>query len=94
MAGAGPRRVAGLRAVAGVRRGVVREDTVEVPVQINGKVRGKIIVPADADKATSEAAARADDADRRIAGRQEVVKAIVVPGRLVNFVTIVRSVTK
>ncbi len=44
-----------------------KEDTVEIPVQINGKVRSKITVPADADAATLEAAARADHADRRIA---------------------------
>jgi len=62
------------------------EDTIEVPVQINGKVRGKVVVPADADKATIEAAARAD---ARIAaqldGRTER-KVVVVPGRMISFV--------
>ena len=51
--------VAGLRAVAGVRsESLAKEDTIEIPVQINGKVRAKIIVPADADAAPLEAAAR------------------------------------
>ena len=62
------------------------EDTIEVPVQINDKVRGKVVVPADADKATIEAAARAD---ARIAaqldGRTER-KVVVVPGRMISFV--------
>ena len=55
-------------------------------MQINGKLRGKIRVPADADKSAMEAAAREDT---RIAGLltgKQVVKTIAVPGRLVNFV--------
>ena len=47
------------------------EDTIEVPVQINGKLRGRIQVPADADRAALEQAARADPQDRRAAGRQD-----------------------
>ena len=39
----------------------IREDTIEVPVQINGKLRGRIEVPAGADKAAMEAAARGDE---------------------------------
>ena len=64
----------------------IKEDTVEVPVQINGKVRGRVVVPAGADQATLEAAARSDE---KVAAQLEgktVVKAIVVPGRMVNFV--------
>ena len=38
----------------------IREDTIEVPVQINGKLRGRIQVPAEADKAALESAARSD----------------------------------
>ncbi|MEX2254817.1 MAG: class I tRNA ligase family protein, partial [Acidimicrobiia bacterium] len=62
------------------------DDEVEIPVQINGKVRARIRVPADADAAALEAAARADG---KIAEALEVAtirKVIVVPGRLVNFV--------
>ncbi|HRF02004.1 MAG TPA: leucine--tRNA ligase [Pirellulaceae bacterium] len=59
---------------------------IEIPVQILGKVRGKVTVPADADGAAVEAAARADE---RIASQLEgkqVLKVILVPGRLINFV--------
>src|SRR4030095_13561073 len=44
------------------------EDTVQVAVQVNGKVRSQVTVPADADAAALEAAARADD---KIAGYLE-----------------------
>ncbi len=40
---------------------LAKEDTIEMPVQINGKVRSKIVVPTDADAAKLEAAARADE---------------------------------
>ena len=66
---------------------LAREDTVEVAVQINGKVRSKIVVPADTDKATLETAARADAQIAELLAGKTVVKTIVVPGRLVNFVT-------
>jgi leucyl-tRNA synthetase len=62
------------------------DDTVEVAVQVNGKVRAQVSVPADADAAALEAAARADE---RIAGYLDgatVRRVIAVPGRLVNFV--------
>ena len=65
---------------------LLREDTVEVPVQINGKLRGRIQVAAELDAAALEAAARGRRADCRAAGRQDDVKVIVVPGRMVNFV--------
>jgi leucyl-tRNA synthetase len=62
------------------------ESTIELPVQVNGKVRGKIVVPADADNETILAAARANSKiAEHTAGKQEV-KAVVVPGRLVNIV--------
>jgi leucyl-tRNA synthetase len=62
------------------------EDTVEVAVQVNGKVRAQVSVPADADAAALEAAARADE---KVAGHLEgrtVRRVVAVPGRLVNFV--------
>lgn len=62
------------------------QSSIELPVQINGKVRGKISVPPDADQSTVIRTAMADD---RIAGLVDgkiVVKTIVVPGRLVNLV--------
>ena len=62
------------------------DDTVEVAVQVNGKVRAQVSVPADADAAALEAAARADE---KVAGYLDgatVRRVIAVPGRLVNFV--------
>ena len=61
-------------------------DTVEIAVQIKGKVRARIDVPADASKEDLEAAARAAVADQ-IAGKT-VKKVVVVPRRLVNIVAI------
>ena len=66
--------------------GAIKEETVEVPVQINGKLRGKIRVAADANKPALEAAARADAKIAELLAGKTVVKSIVVPGRMVNFV--------
>ncbi|NBW96251.1 MAG: leucine--tRNA ligase [Planctomycetia bacterium] len=64
----------------------LKDDTVEIPVQIQGKLRGRIVVPAGADAATIEAAAAADPRiAEQLAGRQ-ITKVVAVPGRLVNFV--------
>jgi leucyl-tRNA synthetase len=65
---------------------LAKEDTIEVPVQINGKVRSKVSVPADAEQAGLEAAARADEKIAELLKGKQVVKVIVVPGRLVSFV--------
>lgn len=62
------------------------DDTVELPVQVNGKVRGKITVAADADKAALEAAALADEKVLAFLDGATPKKVIVVPGRLVNLV--------
>lgn len=64
----------------------IRESTVEIPVQILGKVRGRVTVPADADEKTIEAAARADEKVAALLEGKMVVKTIVVPKRLINFV--------
>ena len=65
---------------------MLRDDEVEIAVQIAGKVRAKIVVPADADAARIESIALADaKVQEAIAGRT-VRKVIVVPGRLVNIV--------
>jgi leucyl-tRNA synthetase len=62
------------------------DETVEYPVQVNGKVRGHITVAADADAAAVEAAALAEPrVDAAIAGATPK-KVIVVPGRMVNVV--------
>ena len=64
----------------------IKEDTIEIPIQINGKLRGKISVSAEIDKAALEEAARSDAKIAELLAGKTVVKAIVVPGRMVNFV--------
>ena len=65
---------------------LAKEDEIEIPVQINGKLVTVVRVAADADAKTIEAAALADEkVQSRIAGKT-VVKVIVVPGKLVNLV--------
>jgi leucyl-tRNA synthetase len=64
----------------------IKEETIEVPVQINGKLRGRVTVAADADAAATEAAARADARIAELLSGKTVVKVFAVPGRLVNFV--------
>jgi leucyl-tRNA synthetase len=61
-------------------------DEIELVLQINGKLRGSVTVPADADKAAIEAAAMASEAFRKHAGGATPKKVVVVPGRLVNVV--------
>jgi len=65
---------------------LIKEDTIEVPVQILGKLRSRIRVPADADKAALETAARDDPRIAELLDGKTIVKVIVVPGRMVNFV--------
>jgi leucyl-tRNA synthetase len=65
---------------------LTQEDTLEIPVQLNGKLRGKIHVPAGIPAAELEAAAKADAKIAELLAGKQLVKAIVVPGRLVNFV--------
>ena len=62
------------------------EDLIEVVVQVNGKLRGRISVAVDADKDTLAAAALADENVQRFIDGKEIRKTIVVPGRLVNIV--------
>ena len=61
-------------------------DTVEYPVQVNGKVRSRVVVPADADADAVEAAAMADDKVQAALAGATPKKVIVVPGRMVNIV--------
>ena len=64
----------------------LRQDEIAYVVQVNGKVRGKVMVPSDAASADIEAAALADANVRRFIEGKQVVKMIVVPLKLVNVV--------
>ncbi|HEY7673551.1 MAG TPA: leucine--tRNA ligase [Gammaproteobacteria bacterium] len=60
--------------------------TLEIPVQINGKMRGRIEVPSDADEQQVIELARADETVLRYLEGKELKRAIYVPGRIVNLV--------
>jgi leucyl-tRNA synthetase len=64
----------------------LQQDLVELVVQVNGKLRAKISVAADAGKNDVEALALADENVQRFVDGKELRKVIVVPGRLVNIV--------
>ena len=65
---------------------LLREDTRTIPVQINGKLRAKIDIPADADQATLLARAREHEKVQEYLAGKTLRREIVVPGRMVNFV--------
>jgi leucyl-tRNA synthetase len=69
-----------------VDESALTRDSIEIVVQVNGKVRAKIEVAADADKATIEALAVEQDNVQRFLEGVTVRKVIVVPGKLVNIV--------
>ncbi len=62
------------------------QDTIEIVVQVNGKLRGRVPVPAGADEATAREAALADPGVAKFVAGQTVRKLIYVPGKLVNVV--------
>ena len=59
---------------------------VELAVQVNGKVRGRFTIAADADKDAILAAAKAAETVAPLLAGKTLVKEIVVPGKLVNLV--------
>jgi leucyl-tRNA synthetase len=65
---------------------LTRAEEIEVPVQVNGKVRSKVTVPADSGEAALRAAALADERIRGLIDGKPVRKVIVVPKKLVNIV--------
>jgi leucyl-tRNA synthetase len=69
-----------------VDESALAQDTIEYVVQVNGKLRGRVQLPAGADQAAIQEAALANDNVRRFVGDAQVRKVIVVPGKLVNIV--------
>jgi leucyl-tRNA synthetase len=65
---------------------LTKADEIEVPVQINGKLRARLQVPAGIDKAALEKRALADERIRELIAGKQVRKVIIVPGKLVNIV--------
>lgn len=64
----------------------LKDDTVEIPVQVQGKLRGRVVVAADADATALQAAAAADPKIAELLAGKTIVKVVAVPGRMVNFV--------
>ncbi len=62
------------------------DESVEIAVQVNGKLRSTIVIPADADKEQAVALARADEKVASMTDGKTTVKEIYVPGKLVNIV--------
>ncbi|MGI8669257.1 MAG: class I tRNA ligase family protein, partial [Aridibacter sp.] len=65
---------------------IAKEDEVEIAVQVNGKLRSRINISADASKDDLEKAALNDVRIREYTNEKEIIKIIVVPNRLVNVV--------
>ncbi|MEZ6099494.1 MAG: leucine--tRNA ligase [Pirellulaceae bacterium] len=63
-----------------------KDDQVEIPVQVNGKVRAKVVVPAESSQSEIEERARQDERVAELLAGKQLVKCVVVPGRLINFV--------
>jgi leucyl-tRNA synthetase len=65
---------------------LAKEDELEIPVQINGKLRSRITVPADTSEEQVLVHALTDEKIKSLLGGKQMVKKIYVPGKLVNFV--------
>jgi leucyl-tRNA synthetase len=66
--------------------GLARKDEVEIAVQVNGKLRGRVSVSAEASEEETRSAALSDERVRVWTEGKQIVKTVVVPGRLVNVV--------
>jgi leucyl-tRNA synthetase len=65
---------------------LAKEEEIEIPVQINGKVRSRVVVSADATEETVLERVLADEKVRAAIAGKQIVKKIYVPGKLVNIV--------
>ena len=65
---------------------LAKEEEIEIPVQINGKVRSRVVVPADASEEMVLERVLADEKVRAAIAGKQIVKKIYVPGKLVNIV--------
>jgi leucyl-tRNA synthetase len=65
---------------------LAKEDEIEIPVQVNGKLRSRIVVPADASEALVREHGLSEPKIKAMLAGKQVVKVIVVPAKLVNIV--------
>jgi leucyl-tRNA synthetase len=66
---------------------LTRDAQIEIPVQVMGKVRGRITVPADADRSAIETAALSDAKIQAHTTGKTILRVVTVPGKMVNIVT-------
>ena len=65
---------------------LAKEEEIEIPVQVNGKLRGKVVVPADAAEAFVIERALADEKIKSTIAGKSVMKKIYVPGKMLNLI--------
>jgi leucyl-tRNA synthetase len=65
---------------------LAKEEEIEIPVQVNGKLRGRVLVPAEADQALVMQRALAEEKIKAAVAGKQSVKNIFVPGKLLNLV--------
>jgi leucyl-tRNA synthetase len=65
---------------------LAKEEELEIPVQVNGKLRGRVVVPADATEATVLERALADEKVQAAIAGKRIANKIYVPGKLINIV--------
>ena len=65
---------------------MLKDDSVEIPVQVNGKVRGRVVVGVDADNAALERAALQDPRVQAALEGKSPKKVIVIPKKMVSIV--------
>ncbi len=65
---------------------LAKEEEIEIPVQINGKLRSLIVVPVDSSREVIEERALSDQKIKAATAGKQIVKIIVVPGKLANIV--------
>ncbi|GFR36279.1 leucine--tRNA ligase [Thermobrachium celere] len=64
----------------------LKQDEIEIVVQVNGKLRGKVLVPAEANQDEILSIIKNDEKIKQILEEKQIIKEIVVPGKLVNLV--------
>jgi leucyl-tRNA synthetase len=69
-----------------VDQSATKEDTITLPVQVNGKLRDRIDLPADVGEEDAKAAAIASQGAQKFISGKDIRKVIYIPGRLVNIV--------
>jgi leucyl-tRNA synthetase len=65
---------------------LAKEEEIEIPLQINGKLRSRVLVPADAEEVFVIERALADDKVKAAISGKQIMKKIYVPGKMVNLV--------